>query len=169
MRDRCLPLLVSAPGTRWHDDPGPPAAITRRRKLALWQGARGTATAHRVCEDFSQVVVSTCPSEYRWVVIARSPQPVHTDGVHSPAFANAVPTPARAPLQAPISLILLILAPDASGAWRPRQPAPRGVWGGCPPTFVGVPPMAPPLCAADFQGHLHLPHVPSIIIAVSGR
>ena len=46
-----------------------PTATTRPTpSLALWQGARVAATAHRMCEHCSQVVVSTCPSEYRWVV-----------------------------------------------------------------------------------------------------
>ena|SRR5262249_17673165 len=146
MRDRCLPLLVSAPGTIWHDDPGPPAAITSRRKLALWQGARGAATAHRVCEHFSQGVVSTRPSEYRWVVhCTQFPTCPHGRSA-LPGFCKRGANPR---VEMPSGSYVLDI-PDAcarrASAWRLQQLAPRGVWGGWTPTKVGVlPPRTPTL------------------------
>src|SRR5262249_12011333 len=127
MRDHCLPLLASAPGTILHDDPGPPAAITRRRKWPSDKVLAGqpprtacVSTAHRVSSQPVPRHTARCCS-------ARSPQPVRTGGAPPPAFANAMPTPARKCLQAPISLIFLMLTTGSGGARRPRQPATRSV------------------------------------------
>jgi hypothetical protein len=138
-------------------------------QAALWQGARGAATAHRVRESFSQVVVSTCPSEYRWVVhCTQSPTCSHGRSA-PPGFCKRGANPAWTRLQAPISLIFLMLVPGTSGAWRPGSQRLGASGVGGPPLLWGCSPLAPPLCAADPQGYLHLPHVPSRIRAVSGR
>src|SRR5262245_28170428 len=79
--------------------------------------------------------------------------------------ANALPS-------TPAGSYLLVLPDAYARHWRRHRTdtAARvsGRLGWVSPTFVGIPPMAPPLCAADPQRPLHLPHVPSIIIAVSG-
>src|SRR5262245_37549541 len=63
----------------------------------------------------------------------------HLRSLYSKHGANVLPsTPAGSYL-----LVLQMLTPDTGGTARTREPAPLGVRGGCSPTFVGVPHMAP--------------------------
>src|SRR5215510_8742315 len=116
MRNHCLPLLVSAPETILHDDPGPPALLTKCRKWPSGKALEGQPPRTACVSTSHRVSSQSAPRNTAGWCIALSPQPVRTGGAHCPAFANAVPTPAWKCLQAPISLIFLMLTPGASGA-----------------------------------------------------